>query len=121
MEFQGEGGIDLFVANAGITSTVHLAASDADWSRLLEVNLLAQVRAARRLVPMWLDAGGGRLVLTASVATRVMERRLGPLAEPYPKTSRGCSAGPRRRSPPPVRRCSPPVGAGAGERLPAPG
>ena len=87
-EFEDEGRIDLFVANAGITSGVGLAASDADWSRLLEVNLLAQVRAARRLVPMWLDAGGGRLVLTASAAGLLT--MLGDL--PYSVTKHGSVA-----------------------------
>ena len=87
-EFRDEGGIDLFVANAGITSGVGLEASDADWSRLLEVNLMAQVRAARRLVPMWLDAGGGRLVLTASAAGLLT--MLGDL--PYSVTKHGSVA-----------------------------
>ncbi|GAA6525159.1 SDR family oxidoreductase [Intrasporangium sp. DVR] len=67
-EFRDLGGIDLFVANAGITSGAGLDADDDDWARLLEVNLLSQVRAARRLVPLWLESGAGRLVLTASAA-----------------------------------------------------
>ena len=87
-EFQDEGGIDLFVANAGITSGVGLDASDDDWVRLLEVNLMSQVRAARRLVPMWLDSGGGRLVLTASAAGLLT--MLGDL--PYSVTKHGSVA-----------------------------
>lgn len=62
------GSIDLFVVNAGIVSGRGLESSEADWARTLEVNLMSQVRTARRLVPLWLAAGGGRLVLTASAA-----------------------------------------------------
>jgi NAD(P)-dependent dehydrogenase (short-subunit alcohol dehydrogenase family) len=87
-EFQEEGGIDLFVANAGITSGVGLEASDDDWARLLEVNIMAQVRAARRLVPLWLESGGGRLVLTASAAGLLT--MLGDL--PYSVTKHGSVA-----------------------------
>ncbi|MDN5791412.1 MAG: SDR family oxidoreductase, partial [Micrococcales bacterium] len=82
------GTIDLFVANAGIPSGHGLEASDADWARTLEVNLLSQVRAARRLVPIWLAAGGGRLVLTASAAGLLT--MLGDL--PYSVTKHGSVA-----------------------------
>jgi NAD(P)-dependent dehydrogenase (short-subunit alcohol dehydrogenase family) len=60
--------VDVFFANAGIGTLKGLDASDAEWSRVLETNVLAHVRAARLLVPRWLDAGGGRLVVTASAA-----------------------------------------------------
>ena len=82
------GSIDLFVANAGITSGAGLDASDDEWARLLEVNVLSQVRAARRLVPLWLEAGGGRLVLTASAAGLLT--MLGDL--PYSVTKHGSVA-----------------------------
>jgi len=62
------GRIDVFFANAGIGLLSGLEASDEDWARALDVNLLAHVRAARLLVPRWLDEGGGRLVVTASAA-----------------------------------------------------
>ncbi len=62
------GHVDVFFANAGIGTLKGLDADDADWSRALETNVLAHVRAARQLVPRWLDAGGGRLVVTASAA-----------------------------------------------------
>jgi NAD(P)-dependent dehydrogenase (short-subunit alcohol dehydrogenase family) len=62
------GHVDVFFANAGIGTLKGLDASDAEWTRTLETNVLAHVRAARRLVPRWLDAGGGRLVVTASAA-----------------------------------------------------
>ncbi|MDC5696570.1 SDR family oxidoreductase [Intrasporangium calvum] len=82
------GTIDLFVANAGITSGAGLDATDDDWARLLEVNVLSQVRAARRLVPHWLEAGHGRLVLTASAAGLLT--MLGDL--PYSVTKHGSVA-----------------------------
>lgn len=62
------GRIEVFVANAGIERGIGLAASEADWAASLEVNALAHVRAARLLVPEWLEHGGGRFVVTASAA-----------------------------------------------------
>ena len=62
------GHVDVFFANAGIGTLKGLDASDDEWTRTLETNVLAHVRAARHLVPRWLDAGGGRLVVTASAA-----------------------------------------------------
>jgi NAD(P)-dependent dehydrogenase (short-subunit alcohol dehydrogenase family) len=62
------GRIDVFFANAGISVGEGLQASDDDWSRAFQTNVLAHVRAARMLVPRWLAAGGGRLVITASAA-----------------------------------------------------
>lgn len=60
---------DLFVANAGIFRGFGLDASDDDWSAILEVNVLAHVRAARLLVPRWLEAGRpGCFAVTASAA-----------------------------------------------------
>jgi NAD(P)-dependent dehydrogenase (short-subunit alcohol dehydrogenase family) len=62
------GHVDAFFANAGIGTLKGLDATDAEWARTLETNVLAHVRAARHLVPRWLEAGGGRLVVTASAA-----------------------------------------------------
>lgn len=62
------GAVDIYVANAGIGGRPGLAASDADWDVALNVNLLAHVRAARRLVPEWVERGGGYFVSTASAA-----------------------------------------------------
>ena len=62
------GHVDAFFANAGIGTLAGLDASDADWARALDTNVMAHVRAARALVPRWLDAGGGRFVVTASAA-----------------------------------------------------
>jgi NAD(P)-dependent dehydrogenase (short-subunit alcohol dehydrogenase family) len=62
------GHIDVFFANAGIGVLGGLETSDEEWARVIDVNLMAHVRAARALVPAWLEAGGGRLVVTASAA-----------------------------------------------------
>lgn len=62
------GPVDLYVANAGIGGRAGLAASDADWDTALGVNLMAHVRAARRLVPEWVERGGGYFLSTASAA-----------------------------------------------------
>lgn len=62
------GPVDLFFANAGVGDGSGLAADDEQWQRALDVNLLAHVRAARRLVPGWVERGRGYFVSTASAA-----------------------------------------------------
>lgn len=62
------GPVDVFFANAGIGALTGLATSDAEWARVIDVNVMAHVRAARVLVPQWLERGSGRLVVTASAA-----------------------------------------------------
>jgi NAD(P)-dependent dehydrogenase (short-subunit alcohol dehydrogenase family) len=71
---QDLGEIDIYFANAGVdlgnslTGLTGLDASAEDWARAFEVNVMAHVRAARRLVPGWLERGTGRFVVTASAA-----------------------------------------------------
>ncbi len=62
------GAVDIYFANAGIDLGKGLDTPAEDWARALEVNLMAHVRAAQRLVPIWLEEGGGRFVVTASAA-----------------------------------------------------
>jgi len=62
------GTIDVWCANAGIDRGAGLDATEDDWAASLEVNVLAHVRAARLLMPDWLDRGSGRFVVTASAA-----------------------------------------------------
>jgi NAD(P)-dependent dehydrogenase (short-subunit alcohol dehydrogenase family) len=62
------GGIDAWFGNAGIDRGRGLDASEADWQASYEVNVMAHVRAARLLVPGWLERGAGRFVVTASAA-----------------------------------------------------
>lgn len=68
------GRIDVYCANAGIDRTVpdSLQLPDEEWARMIDVNVMGHVRAARALVPSWLpetgDGKGGRFVVTASAA-----------------------------------------------------
>ncbi|WP_435202548.1 SDR family oxidoreductase [Janibacter sp. GS2] len=62
------GPVDLFFANAGVGDGSGLAASDEQWRVALDVNVLAHVRAARLLVPGWVERGSGYFVSTASAA-----------------------------------------------------
>lgn len=66
------GRIDVFFANAGIDGAGgvdSLQTPDEVWARIVDVNVMAHVRAARALVPRWLEDGqGGRFVVTASAA-----------------------------------------------------
>jgi len=62
------GAIDVYVANAGVDLGHGLDTPEEAWARTLDVNVLAHVRAARELVPEWLESGGGRFVVTASAA-----------------------------------------------------
>lgn len=62
------GPVDVFFANAGIGLGAGLEATDDEWDLALDVNLLAHVRAARLLIPGWLERGRGYFVSTASAA-----------------------------------------------------
>jgi NAD(P)-dependent dehydrogenase (short-subunit alcohol dehydrogenase family) len=62
------GRVDVFFANAGTDVGRGLDTPDAAWATALEVNVMAHVRAARLLVPRWLERGQGRFVVTASAA-----------------------------------------------------
>ena len=63
------GAIDLFCSNAGIGGGEGgLDASDGDWQRIWQVNVMAHVYAARAVVPAMLAAGSGYLLQTASAA-----------------------------------------------------
>lgn len=62
------GTVDLWCGNAGVEVGRGLEAGEAEWSLAHELNVMAHVRAARILVPHWLETGGGRFVVTASAA-----------------------------------------------------
>jgi NAD(P)-dependent dehydrogenase (short-subunit alcohol dehydrogenase family) len=62
------GPVELYFANAGIVGVLGLEASESDWERSLDVNLRAHIRAARLLIPGWVERGEGYFVSTASAA-----------------------------------------------------
>ncbi|MFG2894042.1 SDR family oxidoreductase [Streptomyces sp. NPDC048248] len=62
------GPVDLYFANAGVGGGSGLDASEEAWSTALDVNVMAHVRAAKLLVPGWVERGGGYFFSTASAA-----------------------------------------------------
>ncbi|HEU5427718.1 MAG TPA: SDR family oxidoreductase [Actinocrinis sp.] len=62
------GEIDVYCANAGIGPAGTEQAHEDVWSAAWEVNVMAHVRAARELVPGWLERGSGCFVSTVSAA-----------------------------------------------------
>lgn len=63
-----DGQIDVFCSNAGITTGVELEDPDDLWHAAFDVHVMAQVYAARAVVPHMLERGRGWLVNTASAA-----------------------------------------------------
>jgi NAD(P)-dependent dehydrogenase (short-subunit alcohol dehydrogenase family) len=72
--------VDVFVANAGIAFEGGPELPDDDWDRMWRVNALAHVRAARLLLPEWLDRGSGHLVAVASAAGLLSSHGSAPYA-----------------------------------------
>lgn len=63
------GPIDLFVSNAGIGGASGGAeVPNDDWQAIWDINLMSHVWAARYLVPLMTERGGGYLINTASAA-----------------------------------------------------
>ena len=68
-EVQGAiGPIDVFFANAGISTGGGPETADELWVRQWRVNVMSHVYAARALLPGWIERGEGHLVTTASMA-----------------------------------------------------
>lgn len=82
------GPIGLFCSNAGIGTAMGLDATDEDWRRSIDVNVMAHVYAARHLVPLMAARGGGHLLNTASAAGLLTQ--LGDA--PYSVTKHGAVA-----------------------------
>jgi NAD(P)-dependent dehydrogenase (short-subunit alcohol dehydrogenase family) len=65
------GGIDVLVNNAGVMDTMSAAAdvTDAEWERVLRINLTAPFLLTRAVLPHMIAAGSGAIVNTASEAS----------------------------------------------------
>src|SRR5215467_12446951 len=61
------GEIDMYCANAGVAVGDGEGDED-DWAASWQVNVMAHVRAARLLLPGWLERGSGHLICTVSAA-----------------------------------------------------
>jgi NAD(P)-dependent dehydrogenase (short-subunit alcohol dehydrogenase family) len=66
------GGIDVAVLNAGeaISAPIHRT-DDELWQQMLEVNLTAPFRFIRAAVPPMKQAGFGRIIVIASIASKI--------------------------------------------------
>ncbi|MGW3468710.1 SDR family oxidoreductase [Saccharopolyspora sp. NPDC000995] len=62
------GRIDLFCANAGISRGGGPEADEDAWTQSWEVNVMAHVRAARAVLPHWLEREKGHFLATVSAA-----------------------------------------------------
>ncbi|WP_055492676.1 SDR family oxidoreductase [Streptomyces sp. TP-A0356] len=82
------GTVDVYCANAGLGSGGTEAADEEVWAQAWDVNVMAHVRAARALLPAWLERGRGRFVSTVSAAGLLT--MIG--AAPYSVTKHGAYA-----------------------------
>ncbi|WP_424214544.1 SDR family NAD(P)-dependent oxidoreductase [Streptomyces sp. BI20] len=82
------GRVDVYCANAGIGAGGDAFAGDEVWEAAWETNVMAHVRAARTLLPHWLERGDGRFVATVSAAGLLS--MIG--AAPYSVTKHGALA-----------------------------
>src|SRR5690606_18698691 len=60
------GPIDLFCANAGIMVVGGPEVPDDAWDRIIRINLKSHIYAARAMLPLYRERGGGYLLHTAS-------------------------------------------------------
>lgn len=62
------GQVDIFCSNAGIILRKGLDATDAEWQRIWEINVMAHIHAAKAVLPQMLERGEGYFVNTVSAA-----------------------------------------------------
>lgn len=68
------GPVAILVANAGAgVSASVVRTTDEDWQRMLDLNLTAPFRCVRRALPTMIERRHGRIVVIASVASKIGE------------------------------------------------
>lgn len=68
------GPVEVLVANAGAGVSAPVAkTTDEQWQRMLDINLTAPFRCLRRAIPPMVERGTGRVVVLASVASKMGE------------------------------------------------
>ncbi len=77
---QAYGPIGILVNNAGIAhrSTLIMDADAEIWQRILTTNLKSVLMCSQAVVPHMMERGGGRIVNTASTASKVPRLDIGP-------------------------------------------
>ncbi|MGC0419002.1 oxidoreductase [Embleya sp. AB8] len=70
------GGLDILVNNVGASAPTPsiIDVEDAEWQRILEINLFSAIRATRAAMPAILAAGGGAVINIGSVNAHVPAR-----------------------------------------------
>jgi NAD(P)-dependent dehydrogenase (short-subunit alcohol dehydrogenase family) len=63
-----DGEVGVYCANAGVGAMGGAEVDEDRWALTWDVNVMAHVRAARVLLPGWLERGSGRFVSTVSAA-----------------------------------------------------
>jgi NAD(P)-dependent dehydrogenase (short-subunit alcohol dehydrogenase family) len=74
------GPIDLLCSNAGIGIMGGVEVADDEWRRIIDINLMAHIWAARAVVPRMVERGGGYLLQTASAAGLLTQLGSAPYA-----------------------------------------
>jgi 3-oxoacyl-[acyl-carrier protein] reductase len=73
------GRIDVLVLCAGAIARTHLQDSeDAEWQAMLNVNLMGVVNPLRKIYPLMVQAGGGKVVALGSIAAKIGGVASGP-------------------------------------------
>ncbi|MDA1075988.1 MAG: SDR family NAD(P)-dependent oxidoreductase [Proteobacteria bacterium] len=77
---QTNGGIDVFVSNAGYGQPGGLDLATPEWERMMRVHTWSHLAAARAVIPGMVARGGGYLLNTASAAGLLTQMDSGPYA-----------------------------------------
>ena len=75
-----EGGIDIFVSNAGYGMRGGLNLSIDEWKKMMDVHTWAHLYAAQAVIPGMVERGGGYMLNTASAAGLLTQMDSGPYA-----------------------------------------